>query len=93
MKFETKKITMDDINGIIKRIYAPLLIAILVILSLISLWICYQYVFKILWIQPSSEMTVEMIDSATLKEVLIQKNERKEKLDRVWISNYPDPFN
>lgn len=93
MKFQVKKITLNDINGIIRRIYAPLLVSVLAVLFLISLWLGYQYVFKILRVEPSSDMTVEKIDAATLKEVLVKQNERKKKLNQVWGDSYPDPFN
>ncbi len=93
MKFNVKKITLSEINGFIRKIYTPLITAILIILFSIGIWICYQYVFKIIKIEPSSEMTVERIDSDTLKEVLIERDERRKKLDQVWQNQYPDPFN
>lgn len=93
MKFNPKQITLQEINAFIRKIYAPLLIIILVILLSAGVWICYQHVFKILNIEPSSDMTIERIDKDILKEILIKKDERQKKLNQIWQNKYPDPFN
>jgi len=94
-KNNSKKIslTLEDISDLIKKIYTPILAAVVGILLIITLILGYQYILKTVGAELRTDISTEEVNQTGLTEILGKLKARQEKMGQVWRSQYPDPFN
>lgn len=95
MKFNLKKISisLEQIYYFLKKIYIPLLIIILIALLCFSIFIYYQYIYKVVNNNLKSDIVIEKVNQEMLANVLNEMSARREILEQVWNSQYSNPFN
>jgi len=92
-KFKFIKLTPQKIESFLRKFYLYILIAIAAILLILSSLFYYKYIYKAANAKIDLDTDAFQINSEALENGLKNLEVRKDNLERVMKTSYPDPFN